>query len=116
MKTKAQLEAEIRPLQAALHRIRDAETKAEFLALVGKHFKYHNSYSSDRPQWWLYAKVIRVGEFHPVAFVFQTDCDGRSEVKTKEWFTASHGYIEIAAKEFNAEWRKVQKRIAGMKP
>jgi len=116
MKTKAQLEAEIRPLQAALHRIRDAETKAESLALVGKHYKYRNSFGGDRPQWWLYAKVIRVGEFHPVAFVFQTDCDGRIEINTKEWFTGLQSYIEIAAKEFNAEWRKTQKRIAGMKP
>ena len=116
MKTKEQLEAEIAPLNAALRRIRDAETKAESQALIGKHFKYHNSYGSSRPQWWLYAKVVKVGRYHPLAFVFQTDCDGKVEIEMDKRFSASSGYIEIKESEFNTAWRRVQKRIARMKP
>jgi hypothetical protein len=120
-KTKEQLEAEIAPLQAALHRLKDAETLKESRALVGKCFKYRNCYSCpQKPSdyWWLYVKVVGVGDYWPTTLEFQTDKDGRIEIKTSDCAVIREGggHIEIPAKEFNAAWKKLQKRIAGMKP
>jgi hypothetical protein len=123
MKTEEQLEAEIAPLQRQLARLRDAETKKESEAVVGRCYKYRNSYSCPKvpsDYWWLYAKVTKVGDYWPVTFEFQTDKDGRIDIQTRDCSVGigkeGNGYIEIPSKEFNAAWRALQKRIAGMKP
>lgn len=115
---KEKIRAQIAPLQAELNRIKDAEEKAKSVALVGRCFKYRNCYSCPKPDeyWWLYIKVTGMGEYWPVAFEFQTDKDGMLTVKQKECFSRMEGHNEIPASEFNAAWRKVQKRIAGTKP
>jgi hypothetical protein len=118
MKTKEQLEAEIAPLQAQLHRLRDAETLKDSKALVGKCFKYRNCYSCPKgpsDYWWLYVKVVRVGDYWPVSIEFQTDRDGSITIKQNDCFMR-HEHTEIPAREFNAAWKKLQRRIATMKP
>lgn len=117
MRTKEQLEAAIAPLQSELNRLRDAETLNESKALVGRCFKYRNCYScpqTDADYWWLYLKVVKVGGYWPIAFQFQTDKDGRIEIETRSHHTRLSGYVEISAKEFNAAWRKVQKRVKAL--
>lgn len=119
MKTEAELVAEMAPLQNALHKLRDAEVLKKSKALVGKCFKYRNSYSCPKEPgdyWFLYVKVVGVGEYWPLSFEFQSDKDGRIEIKMGDCFSHIDGHIEIPLKEFNAAWRKVQKQIAGMKP
>lgn len=121
MKTKEQLEAELRPIQQALADLRDKETLAASKALVGKCFKYHNNYSCpEKPidYWWLYIKVVRVGDYWPVTFEFQTDKHGHITIKTNDCcvITGKDGYVPITSREFDAAWAKVQKKIAGTKP
>lgn len=118
-KTKEQIEAEIAPLKAQLDELRDAEVLKESLTMVGKCFKYRNCYSMPQTEayyWWYYAKVIGIGEYWPKAFTFQIDKDGKIEIEYKTTFHRMQGYTQIPAREFDAAWRKVQKRIAGMKP
>lgn len=116
---KERLRAEMAPLQAHFRRIEDAEARAKSVALLGKCFKYQNCYSCPKEPsdyWWLYVKVTGMGDYWPVAFEFQTDRDGQLTVKEKKCFSRLEGYNEISATEFNAAWRKVQKRIAGKTP
>lgn len=116
---KQRLQEQLAPLQAELHRIEDAEKKAESVAFLGKCFKYRNNYSCPKgPQdyWWLYAKVIGMGEYWPVAFEFQTDKDGQITIREKECFSRLKGHNEITQKEFDAAWRKVQQAVAKRKP
>jgi hypothetical protein len=118
-KTKEQLEAELAPIRAELNKLRDAEILAKSKALVGKCFKYRNCYSCPKgpsDYWWLYVKVIGVGDYWPIALEFQTDKDGRSEVKRNECFSCHEGHREISAKEFNAAWRKFKNEIADIQP
>lgn len=118
-RTESEIEAELAPLLAERNRLRDEKVEAESLAFVGKCFKYRNCYSCPKEPsdyWWMYTKVVSVGEYWPVAFEFQTDRDGRITVEKKECFHRLDGYDEITAKEFNAAWRKVQQSIARMKP
>jgi hypothetical protein len=119
MKTKEQLVAEIAPLQAALGRLRDAEERQKASWLVGKCFKYRNNYScpkGPRDYWWYYVKCVGMGQYSPKTFTFQTDNEGRIEIKEEGWFMRTDGYVEISEREFRAAWRRVQKRIAGMNP
>lgn len=122
MKTKEQLEAELRPIQNALGKLRDQEAKKEAAAVVGKCFKYRNCYSCPSKAsdyWWMYIKVT--GATHwPQTFEFQTDKYGHLTVKTDKMAIVvgkeGNGYTPITVKEFNAAWRTVQQRIARMKP
>lgn len=118
-KTEEQLLAEMAPLQAELRKRRDEKALAEARALVGKCFKYRNCYSCPQEEsdyWWLYSKVTGVGDYSARAFRFQTDKYGKTEVEWNVRQPSTGGYIEISAKEFNAAWREVQRRVARMKP
>lgn len=117
MKTKEQIEAELAPLQALLGRLRDAEERQKAVALVGKCFKCRNNYScpkGPKDYWWYYVKCVGMGQYRPKAFTFQTDKEGRIEIKEENWFMRADGYIEISEREFQAAWRRVQKRIASI--
>lgn len=116
MKTKDQLEAEISPLQAALQRLRNAEQSAEAKALVGKCFKYRNNYGSDCPGWWLYSKVTKAGEYWPICFSFEETSRQMIEVKYEDHYHGTGNWKEITPKEFNAAWKALQRKLAGMKP
>lgn len=116
---KQRLRDQIAPLRANLERIEDAERKAQSVALVGRCFKYRNSYScpqGPKDYWWLYVKVVGIGEHWPVSMEFETDRDGKIEIRTRECFSRFEGHDEIKPSEFNAAWRSLQKRVAGMKP
>lgn len=122
MKTKEQLEAEIAPLRKQLHRLRDLELKERSVALLGRCFKYRNCYSLPKKPsdyWWLYVKVVSVN-YWPVTFEFQTDRNGRIEVKQNKCASGldngNESYTEISQKEFAAAWNRLQKHIGGMKP
>lgn len=115
MKTKEQLERAIAPLKEQLDRLRDAERRAESKKLVGRYFKYRNCYSCPEKEsdyWWLYVKVTGAD----ASFQFQTDRYGRVEIEPDHYFNYSGQYVEITAKEFNAAWGALLKRVAGLKP
>ena len=114
MRTKEQIKAELEPLQAELSAIEERERKAEHKALIGKCFKYHNSYGGDRPRWWMYARVTTVGGYWPKSFTFQVTCDDEIIVKNKESRTYSNDWLPITRKEFDREWRKVQAKVKAL--
>lgn len=63
----------------------NAERRAQNAKLIGKCFKYRNSYGGSHERWWwLYVKITGVttrGEFEGIQF--QDDGEGRLTVETK---------------------------------
>lgn len=56
----------------------------ERVKLIGKCFKYANSYGNGSDQWWLYTKVTGVSDNGDMAGIsFQDDGNGRLTVETK---------------------------------
>ena len=87
--------------------------------LLGKCFKYRNSYGGDREKWWLYIKVTKVsarGEMSGLQF--QTDCHNKLEIEFAHRIpiNLSGGYVPITQGEFNRALRAVQKRVARLQP
>ena len=115
--TKEQLVEQRNALHAKLWRIEAAERREIGRAAVGKCFKYHNSYGSSRPRWWLYSKVIRVSGDNLIAHEFQTDCEGEITINPARKYFRCHmtdGFVEISKAEYSRAWRAVQKRVAGI--
>src|SRR3990167_10109433 len=111
---------EIEKLQAKFYAARDAlqlaekkQQETDNRALVGRHFKYRNSYSGSR-QWWMYTKVLAVRGSKLMCHEFQTTCDGKIEINLKRtYFGRINGsYQKATAAEFKKAWRAVQKKIA----
>ena len=79
-------------------------------AIVGRCFKYRNSYScpeSDDDRWWLYAKVTHVRDGSVWCFEFQRDSRGHFEVRPSHPSSVRDfsGWTEIDDAELNAAWR-----------
>lgn len=118
MDDKAQLEQEYARILAKLDIIEARERKAEHEKLLGKCFKYLNSYGSSRPSWWLYAKVTGTDGYWPRTLTFQVTCDREIIVKEKDTHSGmgkpGNGWIEIPKSEWNKQWRGLVKRISAV--
>lgn len=121
--SKEELNAASDAIYAKLRVIEDKEWVALNKSLVGKCFKYHNSYGGDRPRWWLYAKVLSAkSKWDCRCFEFATDCDGKHFIEPTERvspnFIGGDGssWKPITAAEFNREFAKLRRKIAGYKP
>jgi hypothetical protein len=115
------LNAERARISNRIWAIEGKQRAAEHAKLLGKCFKYRNSYggSSEADGWWLYVKVTKIdarGEMK--AFQFQTDKYGKLEIEANYRIPSSlsSGYTPITAGEFSKAWRAVQKRVAGYRP
>lgn len=118
-KTREQLMAELTPLRDEIDRIDRAEQERERKKLIGKCFKYRNSYSmpqKDSDYWPIYVKVVGADGYRCRAFTFQTDKDGKIKIEPQDYFSARDGYKPITAAEFNREWKALKARIAKLKP
>ena len=121
-RTAEQIREAIAPLREELRAVEAAEARKQGEAMVGRCFKYHNSYSGPGERWWLYVNVTKVdGDGHLNAFAFQTDIRGKSEIETQHYVSAcslgeGSGYLPIKASEFNAAWRRLSQKIATAKP
>lgn len=93
------MRAEFDRLRAKLGRIDDKRRLEANREMVGKCFKYHNTYGGDR-KWWLYAKVTKAGRYWPEAFTFQNTTRG-FEVVIEKGFSSNIGYIEISEAEYS---------------
>lgn len=112
--TKAKLQRQASRAHEKLRAIEEAERKAVSLKLVGRCFRFRNSYScpsEPSDYWWLYAVVTGVGAFgHANAFMFQTDKHGKITIDARDMFTGD-GWQEIKAEEAALAWTDVQQAI-----
>jgi hypothetical protein len=114
------LEHNARVATAALSRAKQRVHDAENQAVVGKCFKYRNSYSChEKPSdyFWLYLKVVKAAGGRLETFTFQTDNRGRFEVETRSnLYHINEGYREISGKEFQSAWDKLMSRLESRFP
>lgn len=106
-KRKAELKDIIKKARDELSDIETAEQAQANQHLVGKCFKYRNSYSCPKPDeyWWLYSIVTGLDEGELIVWSFQDDRRGRIEITTDLIGpTIGMNYIEIPPSEFWRAW------------
>lgn len=87
-----------------LHDIEEKEATEKNVHLVGKCFKFSNSYGSGE-KWWLYSRIVGVGGSYFKYFVFQECSDGKVIVETRKYGYDSLQQVEITRKEFDKQFR-----------
>jgi hypothetical protein len=85
--------------------------------LIGKCYKYRNSYGGDQKPWWLYQKVVEIKSINDENRVwlkvntFQQDCIGDINFKKEEFgycdLRGGDNYQEISSKEYEMEKNKL---------
>lgn len=118
MTRKEQLEETINTARAELNKIEDAESYERNSALVGKCYKYRNSYSCpERPQdyWWLYVVVTGLERSSLNLFMFERDINGKIEIKRNHVRSyLAGGYQEIERSELLTAWREIVAQISSV--
>jgi hypothetical protein len=90
-------------------------------ALIGRCFKFDNTWGDSR-RWWLYIKVVGTKEGRLEVFKFQTDCNDEIRIEpltqklNDSFIEKPSGYIPISEDEFQEHWRALQKRIGELAP
>lgn len=110
------LEREISERSHELNALKAEQADQRNAALVGKCFKYRNSYSCPGPDdyWWMYAQVLRAKDGSLRALRFQTDRDGKVEVEPDAYFSCSENYKSITLMEFAEAWAAMLRRLDGI--
>lgn len=105
-------------LSKIIHDAEDRRIEEENQKLLGRFFKYSNSYSCpEGPQdrWWLYAHVIGATGGTVEMERFQTDKYGKIEVEPRyTGFGFLSGYEEITEAEYRKALAKVKERVASL--
>lgn len=120
MNRKDELKSAIEKARSELREIEETENMKASKALVGKFFKYRNSYSCPKPNeyWWLYTTVTGVTEEgNPLAWNFQKDIYGKVEVESDMFRPSlSSGYTEISAQEFWKAYDSIMFELNARRP
>lgn len=105
LRTIAEAQAKLQEIQAQ----EDAEKNAR---LIGRCFKYRNSYPSPSEPgdyWWLYVRVMETSERGLFLYRFQRDKYGRIEIEPadRSFAMLSLGYEEITLNEYLEAWQSI---------
>ena len=115
---KEELRKRIETDMAEFHKITEAETQEANSLLIGKCYKYRNSYSlPEEPDdyWWVYTLIVGAEGSSLKVFRFQTDRNGTIEIETDLDLPAlTESYQEIGRTEFLQAWANLQKQIRSM--
>lgn len=111
-----ELQAKRAEIQSRIWEIERAENEAACRELIGKCFRFCNSYGSG-DDWWLYVKIIDVEDGNLIAHRFETCSHGtmQAQPRTALWpHNLESGYTEIDASEFNAAWVEFKDTLAAL--
>ena len=112
------LKTEHKRINERINAIETAARNKENAVLIGKCFKYRNSYSSPgKPSdcWWYYSIILEAADGGLYAFEFQTDKNGDINIKPRSFvYGVLEGQNVIPRKEFYSAWRQTQKHIASL--
>jgi hypothetical protein len=104
--------------QRKLNALRDEEERLikipALQKLIGKCYKYRNSYGSGE-RWWLYKKVVGISGTMLKTLEFQItsyDEKGKAEIEESHCYGDMTGCVEITKDEWNAEWTKIAIRVS----
>lgn len=130
----SKLEGELQKLDKRMGKLRtrraniesrylDACARPKLRKLVGKCFKYRNSYGSGE-SWWMYARVISFDEramnFKAAEFqktsrdCIQIECESVHIFNGCNRFGVESGWIPISLNEYKREARSIQKFVTGL--
>lgn len=94
--------------------IRDLEETPKIKALVGKYFKYHNSYNQ-KESWWVYYCIKEFKKDTLLVDYFEEDTRSKIEIffnKTEYGLGFYNpNYIEITKEEYEMEAAKLIKKL-----
>lgn len=79
----------------------DAERARASSELIGKCYKYSNSYGSG-DRWWLYMRITGVGDHWPMGVKFEHTSSDECRISRESFIVVNDGYIEITTAEFIA--------------
>lgn len=108
MQTRRQkLEQQIRKLREELWTIERADSDKANTPLVGKAFKYRNSYGSG--EWWLFALVTEASKGSLKGWRFEKAGDGQITTRFDDFLSCFPGdnWHEIPRTEFIAAWSEL---------
>lgn len=103
-----------------LSAIEDAEAEERNARLLGKCYKFRNSFScpqSAADYWWLYLRVTTIVGHEMGAWQFQCKKDGGIEILPNAFlplFFPGPAYIEISDGEFRSAWHALCETILGL--
>lgn len=106
---KPKTENELRKIAAnVMNKLREVEDKRrikELRPLIGKCFRYRNSYGHGE-NWWLYIKVIGLKSTWLKVFFFEKTCYEEWKIKYDDIRSSMEGYEQISTEEFNQAWHE----------
>jgi hypothetical protein len=115
VKTREALEAEAAHIRDQLDAIDTQERLAMHRSLVGKCFRYRNSYSCPKDEsdrWWLYQRIIEIDRRGWLrVFMFQRDRDGKLEIETALSFGTSALGEPITLRQFQYAWKVTARMV-----
>lgn len=118
MKKKDNIMNKLRSLREELSDIETKERKKENKKLIGKCFKYNNSYScpeNENDYWPVYSTVLDINEDgHPIVFCFETDKYGKFECETKVKYGSMTLGTECPSNEMMASWSRQYQELSKM--
>lgn len=117
MDRKNEIRAQIKPLLDELNRLEREEKQHETKGLIGRCFKYHNSYScpkSDDDKWWIYQRITGVDSGRLHATSFQIDINGKIEIEASDIFNSVSGWQEISESEYQNAWAVTLHAVSGI--
>ena len=117
LQEKKKLEKELKtlekPVSVVRKQLRDVEAKLytiEKSKMIGKCFKFHNTYGGDDKKWWFYIKVLSYKYEEGLRTLeFQETSTGHFELNANSMRYTSdfdESYIPISEDEFNTEFIK----------
>ncbi len=114
--TPDELRRIIADAQKSLSAIQYQERRRAHERLIGKCYKFRNSYSCPEKEsdyWWLYRKITSMDEFGWLnTFEFQKDRSGQITIREENLKVAeSSEDIPISHAEFNEAWDALRKHI-----
>ena len=103
------LRLQLKSIRAQLDKIDCSKHQKILLPLVGKYYRYLNSYGGDDAKWWLYKKITGISDGNIIHFFkFEKTIDGGIFINFDK--TSYGGYLlegdqEITQGEFDNAWQ-----------
>lgn len=110
MSRKKQLEKEIKERREELHELEQDDRKVKNEKLLGKYFKYMNSFGSGE-FWPIYFLVTRLDGIEPRCFRFEKDSHGTIAINFDDNYTEYDSTIQITKEEFDDALRVLLSNI-----
>jgi len=104
-------------INSRIWEIKREENNERNQKLIGKCYRYRNSFGNENEGWWLYIRVLEIEDGNLIVHRFQTDRNGRIEIEPRrvEWDSVGSTYEEVSKEDFWVAWDTLKLTILSMK-